>query len=242
MRVFNDISRRYILLVFALFMLLGECCYDKAILASQVSPLINTREINQRNLSFDNFISFEGSSAGYYGKNESNYLFKGVYIFSLSKKNSKENLIINADILGYTGIYRVYEIEGYNGSYPYYGFGPAFYACLQFPIEKLRLGIGIYTGTAYEWGDFSKFRQNAADKGLIYKETEKFPALFSIYPILRYRYSANIAFAFQVAFGTPGFISPNLSVSIANVDLWASALPLFTSGKLYSIGLAYKLF
>jgi hypothetical protein len=97
-------------------------------------------------------------------KNEKNY-FGQLY---LAQTHIARNYNYSYGVFGYIGSYKVAELENYNGNKSYYGGGLSCEFNYNIPIEDCDIHpFGIKGTLLYENGDFSRFRQMAAQQNLI---------------------------------------------------------------------------
>jgi len=165
-------------------------------------------------------------------------------IFSTAHTTNHTN--INLEAFGFFGNYKVSGVSPkFNGNKAAFGFGGSFKLTFNFKVDKTKLGIGLNLGLQTEFGEYSDFRKNASDAGLI-SDTETVNLRFSLFPFLAFPISNTSTLSLQVTVGYPEGISPSIMLSGSSISGWFSFVPIFEQSSdlitnKFVFGMKYRL-
>ena len=214
--------KKKILLPFLIFpILFSGCLRTYYPIHNAISPTPMTFETKNNYNSVAKYIGGEVTTGKGYHENETVTIARG--IFSTAHTTAHTN--INFEAFGFFGNYKVVDVSPkFNGDKTAFGLGGNFKLAFNFKADETKFGIGINLGVQTEFGEYSDFRKDASNAGLISND-ETFNLSFSLFPFLAIPTSKTSTLSFQVTVGYPVGISPSIMLSSSNISGWISFVP-----------------
>ncbi|MGE5437753.1 MAG: hypothetical protein ACM3O3_11040 [Syntrophothermus sp.] len=145
--------------------------------------------------------------------NESIYSIRGRYIKSYTGSAGS----ISSGLSAYAGLFDIRN-EG-NSVENYFGIGPELNGALMLPLGRFKMGIGMNIFANVELGSYYFFRR---------EKNQGFPLnlYVSLFPVFSYEFENDYVLSFQTNLGTPGGISPMISINMGNDIFWLGWRPM----------------
>jgi len=221
----------FILISSILFM--GNGCsqrvYQNILKYDSPAPLVYDVKIDSNKI--NSFVSFDfGTMKGQYEGEKADLLRIG-YTSSTTKKH----FVFNQQISFYGGRYFVnglgprtgtnYTDKNYDGNKYALGLNGSIKAGVNFNFSGFRLGLGFEPMVISEFGEFTSFRIDASDEGIIKNDDGYFNFLLTFFPYVSYEFDENKILGIQINVGYPGGFSPILSYQTGSQIFWIGYLP-----------------
>ena len=237
-------AKKYYLYAVLLFPLLFSGCLRTYYpMHYAISPTPMTFETEHSNDKISKYVGVELTTASGYHKDETILLASGMF----STAYTTDHTNINLEAFGFYGNYKVAGVSPkFNGNKTAYGIGGNFKLAFNFKTETSKLGIGFNLGIKNEFGEYTNFRKEASETGVISDGGRTLAPNFSIFPFLAFDLSKNAILSIQVNIGIPEFITPSLMLNTSNISGWISFsttpedTPQFINNK-FVLGMKYKL-
>lgn len=124
-----------------------------------------------------------------------------------------------------------YGIEkDWNGNKPNFVLGGETRLALNFAPGDFRIGAGTTLGMVYEFGTYSKFRNDATSKGVIGKDVNNLLLLFNVFGVLQFQASNSTNISLQTCLGAPGFITQSFLINTKGYLYWVGINPYGITG------------